>query len=107
MSREVEVFYPNKLTEGDLDSLESWQLLIAACHFGPTMGDCRVGNYGYKLADNGEIVLVGGDSSDDMGLKDDIDLDAPVDALMRFAVRDGWKGLAREVIKESVREVAS
>ena len=87
-------FRPNELTADDLDKLEPWQLLVAACHYGPQMGDCRSLDYRYSVHD-GQIYC--GDTS----LEGDIELRKAADALEKYAARS-WKDIAKRLLRESL-----
>jgi hypothetical protein len=63
MSKEREIFYPNKLTVEELENLEGWKLKVATVHFGKTRQDCQRLGYGYERKqrwndDKPEIYLV-------------------------------------------------
>jgi len=90
-------FKPNYLTEKDVDDLEPWQLLVAACHFGPQMGDCVQLNYGYTIDKDG-IIFCG-----KISLEDDIDLKHPEYSLETYAGFK-WTDWAKKMIKEAVKD---
>lgn len=92
-------FRPNALTPEDLPQLEDWQLLVAACHFGPAMSDCVDLDYAYRRGVEGDILCVGsGPAGRDLSMRDDIDLANPLDALARFAGLT-WQDLARQALR--------
>ena len=88
------IFHPNALADADISDLEDWQLLVAACHFGSKMRDCRDLNYGYEL--RGETIFLAGDHEVD--LTADIDTHDTIGALERYADFD-WREYAREKIR--------
>ena len=91
------MFYPNDITSQDaIDALEPWQLIVAACHFGPAMGDCRSLNYGYEKRDDALYC-------DGISLEGDIDEAGPVESLGRYAGFD-WETWAKAKIAEWVLE---
>lgn len=86
-----EEFKPNDIKQEDIDSLEDWQLLVAACHFGPSMGDCVDLDYSYTIEDG---VLYCGTVS----LAGDIDMDEPVKALEQYAGYPEWQEQAKTLL---------
>ena len=85
------MFYPNKLKKEDIVNLSPWELLVAACHFGPKMGDCVSLNYGYEK--RGNTIYC-----DDISLEDDIDLSKPMDAILHYAVDGDWTDLCKNIL---------
>lgn len=96
MSEQKGIFKPNNLKERDIDELDDWQLLVAACHFGDTMGDCVSLDYGYEL--DGDDILCDG-----VSLKGDIDLKDPIWALNRWA-DFSWRDYAKKKIVAALKE---
>lgn len=97
----AEPWHPNALSIEDVADLKDWQLLVGACHFGPTMGDCVVESYGYAF--NGADIICH-DGSDAISLKDDIGLDDVLAALERYAGFD-WREWARGRLRERAEAV--
>lgn len=100
MSETSDTFYPNSLKPEDVANLKGWQLLIAACHFGPTMGDCRSLNYGYYIKDN--IIFLDSERGADIALTDDIDMEDPPKGLLKYAVVSPWPKFAARLIREAI-----
>lgn len=75
-----ELFYPNDLKPVEVDSLQDWQLLVAALHFAPTMGDCVICNFSYFYRDGNVWVDDDGRETD---LVNDIDLQHPFECINR------------------------
>jgi hypothetical protein len=106
-------FKPNELRPEDVEDLEPWQLLVAACHFGPQMGDCIQMDYGYevrnkvrwitdeKLGKKDTIICLAG--SGEFSLEDDIEIDQPIEGLKAYAGFD-WKEWAKEKILNALKE---
>lgn len=44
-----EIFYPNNLTQEEIQKLDGWKLKVATLHFGVKRGDCVRFGYGYAL----------------------------------------------------------
>ena len=102
-------FKPNELRPEDVEDLEPWQLLVAACHFGPQMGDCVMLNYEYSLKDKLTWITntqLGNKKTifcEDTALDEDIDLKDPIAALESYAGFD-WKEWAKEKILNALKE---
>ena len=102
-------FKPNKLRPEDLDRLESWQLLVAACHFGPKMGDCIQLDYSYTFKDkyrwlsDTRLGMKKTIFCEETSLEEDIDLGNPIEALESYAGFD-WKEWAKERILNALKE---
>lgn len=94
---ENEEFKPNQLREADVDSLEDWKLLVAACHYGPNMSDCVFLDYGYSISEDG-VISCGKDS-----IAEDIDLKNPMEAIKRY-VELSWQDMLRDYLKRTLRE---
>lgn len=77
------MFKPNELKKEDIEALEPWQALVAACHWGPSMGDCVELDYGYTLED--ETIYCHDGTGRKISLDDDIDLKDPIGALQHYA----------------------
>ena len=90
-------FRPNALEPEDIEKLEPWQLLVAACHYGPQMGDCRSLDYRYSFYE-GQIYC------GNVKLEDDIEIKKPMAALEKYAAR-GWKEIAERLLRESLSNV--
>lgn len=94
-------FNPNSLKSEEVDSLEDWQLLTAACHFGPTMSDCVELDYSYKLH-NGHVYLAGSKPGlQNISLQDDFDLDHPEVALKQYAGIT-WQDAVKTILKSKL-----
>lgn len=93
-------FKPNKLRPKHVDNLEDWQLLAAACHYGPKMGDCIKLDYGYKVKEefSGDVLYC-----DEHSLDGDIDLRSPMKALEEYADFT-WQSGIREHLKKILEE---
>lgn len=101
-----DLFHPNAVGEADIDGLEDWQLIVAACHFGPQMGDCRTLDYGYHKKKVGafwenpcEAIFM-----DDVDLTGDIDEDKPAESLERYAGLN-WRAWCREAVRRGIRKL--
>ena len=93
-----EVFYPNNIRTVDIDKLEDWQLLVAACHFGPHMGDCQIGDgYGYTF--DGEMIYCEG-----IPLRNDISMSDPIESLEKYSHSGGWRAIASDALHKGLRE---
>lgn len=103
MNGTQEYWYPNAWHDAgaDIDSLEPWQLLVAACHFAPSMTDCVEYNYGYRFQD-GEIYLDGAGGKE-VCLHGDIDMTQPMLALNSY-LGFSWKKYARQSLEERVKK---
>lgn len=86
---------PNALKLADVDSLERWQLIVGACHFGPNMQDCVEGDYGYHRDEKSKKLFCG-----DMDVTEDISPDGDsMHGLVSYAGFD-----IREWCRERIRE---
>ena len=61
-----EIFYPNKMSLIEAESLTGWKLKVATLHFGKTRRDCVRFGYGYTYMHNSytgkkEIYLIADD----------------------------------------------
>lgn len=79
-----EIFKPNTLKRKEIVDLENWQLLVAACHFGPQMGDCVRLNYGYRF--DGKTIFCVDDGYKDISLDGDIEISKPEEALRSYVL---------------------
>jgi len=97
-------FKPNELKLEEIDSLEDWRLLVAACHFGPTMSDCVYLDYAYRYDEANAELFLATTGDRDISLKGDFDLDNPEESLSRHAGIDvDWRVLARQRLKETIK----
>ena len=102
-------FKPNELRPEDVEDLENWQLLVAACHFGPQMGDCVQLDYNYILKDrytwlsDTKLGMKKTIFCEDTPLNNDIDLSNPIEALETYA-GFSWKEWAKERILNALKE---
>ncbi|MEA2080424.1 MAG: hypothetical protein U9P00_11315 [Pseudomonadota bacterium] len=94
-------FKPNKLRPRHVDDLEDWELLVAACHYGPAMGDCIKLDYGYKIEEDflGDTDIF----CDGHSLVGDIDINNPMEALEGYAGFT-WQSGIREHLKKILEE---
>jgi len=90
------VFKPNDIKIEDIENLKPWQLLVAVCHFGPTMKDCVNFNYGYEIKD-GSIYC------DSVCLDNNIEMRNPVEALSQYA-GFSWKEWAKEKLIKIIKK---
>jgi hypothetical protein len=96
-------FRPNALTVEEIGALEDWQLLVAACHFGPTMTDCVELDYEYRF-DGERIFCVGQDwRGGDVDLTGDISTSDPETALRHYAALPRtWQTAAAGAIRAAI-----
>ena len=50
-----EIFFPNNLTQEEVENLDGWKLQVAVLHFGKQRGDCVRFGYGYKMMSNNSL----------------------------------------------------
>lgn len=94
-------FRPNRLmfisfNRDAIERLKVWQLLVAVCHFGPDMADCRRLDYWYIMV-NGTIYC-GEPGSNKRYILDEIKVNNPGPALEEYAGFD-WKKWAKDRLK--------
>jgi hypothetical protein len=94
-------FEPNKLQPSYVAELSDWQLLVAACHFGPTMGDCVELNHAYDFRDDKIFCVGAGHGERDVDLTGDIDIADPDSALKSYAGIT-WQSTAREFLAKQL-----
>lgn len=78
------VFYPDRLTKGQVGALEPWQVLVALVHLQPSMSDAA--GSGYYVESNVLYTLVDGA---EVSLADEVDLGdaaSELDLLARHGV---------------------
>lgn len=90
------MFKPNDLEIEDIEDLKPWQLLVAVCHFGPTMKDCVNFNYGYEIKDKSIYC-------DNICLDNDIEMKNPIEALSQYA-EFSWEEWAKEKLTEIIKK---
>ncbi len=99
-----EIFRANDLMAEIPDNLEPWKVLVAACHFGPAMGDCVSLDYTYRF-DGESIYCIGvGPNKTDVCLDGDIDWNDPVQSLEQYAGVNGWLEVAKAAMHKNIAE---